>query len=471
MNLSLTTRISLLFAACAAAVLLALGWVVSRAVEAHFVEMDRHELHGKLALVGNLLARAGHDGRFDMLPQQLRDALVGHHGLSMSVRAPDGAVLFASGDAPWPSALLTPPFPAEDREQVWTAGDRAWRALVAPVNDGTGQALPHGVGLALEISHHRHFMRAFHQTLGIIVALAALFTAALGWAATRAGLRPLTRMAALAGGLSASRLTERLPETPLPAEMRALVAAFNTMLARLEDSFRRLSEFSSDIAHELRTPVSNLMTQTQVALTRARTLEEYRELLGSNLEEYERLARMIGDMLFLAQADNHLLAPRREPVDLVEEVARLFEFYEALAADRSVRLRQTGAAQVAADRAMLRRALANLLSNALRHTAPGGTVTVTLSETDDTARMVVSNPGEIPRVHLARLFERFYTGDPARRFSGEGAGLGLAIARSIARMHDGELRADNRHGQACFTLTLDRRATPAPDSPVPRSSG
>lgn len=467
MNLSLTARISLLFAASAAVVLLALGWLVSREVDAHFAEMDRHELHGKLALVGNLLARAGHAERFDALPQQLNDALVGHHGLSLSVHAPDGSLLFASGDAPWPQALLAQPFPDEDREQVWLAGDRAWRGLVATVADGSGQAARHGVGIALEISHHRHFMRDFHRTLGLSIAFAVLFTAALGWAATRAGLRPLRRMAALADGLSASRLTERLPEAPLPVEIRTLAAAFNTMLARLEESFQRLSEYSSDIAHELRTPVSNLMMQTQVALSRARSLEEYRELLGSSMEEYERLARMIGDMLFLAQADNRLLVPRREPVELAEEVARLVEFYEALAADRGVRMQQTGTAWVSADRAMLRRALANLLSNALRHTTAGGVVTVSLSTSNEAAIMLVSNPGEIPREHLARLFERFYTGDPARRFSGEGAGLGLAIARSIARMHRGDLRAENRAGQACFILTLDRGATPVPDAPAP----
>ena len=456
MNLSLTARISLLFAAGAATVLLGLGWVVAGAVEAHFAEMDRHELDGKLALVRNLLAKAADVEALDDLPQQLDDALVGHHGLSVSVIAADGAIRFASGGGHFPRALLAAPAPAETRALMWSEGARAWRGVSARAPSGIAGEAPHGVAIALDITHHRQFMAEFRRTLALAVALAALFTAALGWAATRAGLRPLRRMALLAGGLSASRLTERLPEAPLPAEMRALAAAFNTMLARLEESFRRLSEFSSDIAHELRTPVSNLMTQTQVALSRARTPEDYRELLGSNLEEYERLARMIGDMLFLAQADNRLLAPQREAVDLVDEVAKLFEFYEALAADRGVRLRQAGAARAKADRAMLRRALANLLSNALRHAADGDEVTVELAASADQTSVPVSNPGEIPPQHLPRLFERFYTGDPARRASGEGAGLGLAIARSIARMHDGDLVARNEAGQARFTLTLAR---------------
>ncbi len=454
MNPSLTARISLLFAIGAALVLLLLGWVVARAVDAHFVEMDRHELDGKLALVRNLLARAQQREALAALPRQLDDALVGHHHLAVALIAPDGATHFASDGGRVPRALLTASPGGAARVWHWHEGDRHWRGLAADAASGVPGLAPHRVVLALDITHHERFMAEFRHALAWSVALAMLFTAALGWAATRAGLQPLRRITALAENLSASHLHQRLPEAPLPAEIRALAAAFNTMLARLEDSFRRLSEFSADLAHELRTPLSNLMTQTQVALTRARTLEEYRELLGSNLEEYERLARMTGDMLFLAQADNRLLEPRREPVALAAEVDKLFEFYDALAADRGVHLVRQGSADAMADRGMVRRALSNLLSNALRHCPADGTVVVALSRAAGTTRVEVANPGEIAAELLPRLFERFHTGDPARRISGEGAGLGLAIARSIARMHGGDLVARNERGQAVFTLTL-----------------
>lgn len=453
MNLSLTARVSLLFAAGAAGVLLLLGWVVAVAVEAHFAEMDQHELDGKLALVRNLLAKAGDADALDELPRQLDDALVGHHHLSVAVFDPDGTIRFASGGGQFPRALLHVAPTSGGYAGQWTEGQHVWRGMEAYAASGLA-VQPHRVVLALDITHHEQFMAEFRRTLALSVALAALFTAALGWVATRAGLRPLRRMAALAGDLSASRLGERLPEAPLPAEIRALAAAFNTMLARLEESFRRLSEFSADLAHELRTPLSNLMTQTQVALTRARTVEEYRELLGSNIEEYERLARMTGDMLFLAQADNRLLAPRREPVALDAEVDKLFEFYDALADDRGIRLVRQGRVGAQVDPGMMRRALSNLLSNALRHCPDDGSVTVTLTSTPDGARVDVANPGEIPGALMARLFERFHTGDPARRISGEGAGLGLPIARSIARMHGGDLVAGNAGGRVVFTLTL-----------------
>lgn len=444
-SLSLTARISLLFAAAAALVLLVVGLFVARAVDRHFVEIDQHELSGKLDLIHNLLTQ----GDPETLPRRLSDALVGHHGLVLALAGPDGTLIYASVDIDDPMALLAEPVGLG----LWKVNSREMRGLraslrIEPAGDYT-------VAIAQGIEHHTQFMAEFRRLLMFAMGLAALLTATLGWAATRAGLRPLREVTTLAAGLSASRLGERLPETRVPAEIEALVAAFNAMLARLEDSFRRLSEFSSDIAHELRTPVSNLLTETQVALTRARGADEYREILGSNLEEYERLARMIGDMLFLAQADNRLLLPNREEVDLADEVARLLDFFEALAADRQVRLSASGAARGIGDRAMLRRALANLLSNAIRHTPAGGEISVRLSRTSDQVRIAVENPGaEIPPEALPRLFDRFYTGDPARRRSGEGTGLGLAIARSIARMHGGDIEARSANGLTRFTLWL-----------------
>lgn len=451
-TLSLTARVSLLFAAGAVVVLLGLGWVVERSVEGHFQEMDRHEVEGKLTLLAALFAKAGGGDVRASLDRQLRDALVGHHQLSVAVRGPDGRAWFGHGEATFPDSLLAGD--AVPSWHSWSARGHEYRGLTATVSDSGGNA--HQVTVAVDISHHRQFMGEFHQALAAATALAALLTAALGWVATRAGLRPLRQVTQLATRLSASSLGERLPEGSVPAEIDTLATAFNAMLARLEDAFRRLSDFSSDIAHELRTPLSNLMTQTQVALTRVRSAEEYREVLASNLEEYERLARMIGDMLFLAQADNSLIAPRREEIDLGREVTRLLEFYEALAADSGVGLEAVGAAHAAADRLMLQRALSNLISNAIRHTAVGGVVTVRLEEEAGGAALSIENPGEIPAEHLPRLFDRFYTGDPARRASGEGAGLGLAITQSIVIAHGGRINAESAGGTTRFRIFLPR---------------
>jgi len=230
-------------------------------------------------------------------------------------------------------------------------------------------------------------------------------------------------------------------------------------LARLEDSFRRLSDFSSDIAHELRTPVSNLMTQTQVALAREGdgSREQFREILYSNLEEFERMAQMIGDMLFLAQADNGLLKPGRDVIDLSVEVRALFDYFDAWAEERGVTLAMEGTAPpLAGDRLMLRRALSNLLANAIRHTSEGNAVWVRLASDAGAIRVCVENPGaDIPPEHLPRLFDRFYRVDAARQRSSEGAGLGLAIVKSIVLAHGGNVQVSSAQGITRFELSFN----------------
>jgi two-component system heavy metal sensor histidine kinase CusS len=246
-------------------------------------------------------------------------------------------------------------------------------------------------------------MAAFYKVLWLAIATGILFTGLLSWVAARRGLAPIREMTHVAQSITASRLNDRLPTVALPMELVDLAAAFNGMLSRLEDSFRRLSEFSSDLAHELRTPIGSLMTQTHVALSRTRSAEEYREVLYSSSEEYERLARMIADMLFLAKSDNGLIAPRSEMVDLAIEVRELYEFYDALAEDQGVSLELAGNGTVRGERLMIRRAISNLLSNAIDHTPRGGRVSVRIDNTRDAGiRLSVENPGDgIAAEHLA----------------------------------------------------------------------
>jgi two-component system heavy metal sensor histidine kinase CusS len=459
--LSLTARLSLLFALCAVSVLLALDWVVERSVEHHFLELDRHEIEGKLALVRHLLAKARTPVTLSALPGQLDDALVGHPDLAVTVLAADGTMRFATGGVRFPAALLDA---AAGQLVEWEDGERWLRGLAARAPIDRAAAPPDTVAIALDISHHRQFMAEFHRTLALVMALAALVTAALGWAATHAGLRPLRRLTALVAGLEASGLATRLPQDRLPAEVETLAVAFNAMLARLEDSFRRLSDFSSDIAHELRTPVSNLMVQTQVALSTARSVEEYREILYSSLEEHERMAQSIGDMLFLAQADNGLLRPTTAAVDLAAEVQGLFDYFDAWAEERGVKLTLDGSAPaVPGDPLMLRRALSNLLANAIRHTAAGQGVQVHLAADAAATRVTVENPGApIPAGHLPRLFDRFYRVDPARRRQGEGAGLGLAIVKSIVAAHGGTIGVTSNDGGTRFLIVFPNKAAVAP---------
>ena len=467
--LSLTARISLLFAVAASLVLLTTGYFLTQVVEAHFEAGDRHELYGKLELIQNLFKHAPSQNELDLLPQQLDDALVGHQGLAVAVADATGEIWFATTGADFPRTLLQncqnqPAACTTGTLRQWQQSGISYRGMAVSMAAGNGK--PYTVAVALDIQHHVRFMNTFRSVLALAIALAALATAGLGWIATRWGLSPLRQVTDRVAGVSAERLADRLPEPGLPTELKPLATAFNAMLARLDDSFRRLSEFSSDIAHELRTPISNLMTQTQVALSSARNKDEYKEVLYSSLEEYERMAQMVGDMLYLAQADNRLLRPGQEKVDLASETRDLFDYFEAWAEERAVSLIQTGSAAVTGDRLMLRRALSNLISNAIRHTPPGQAVRVSLAVHDDKVVVAVENPGtEIPTEHLHKLFDRFYRVDPSRQRKGEGAGLGLAIVKSIVEVHGGSITATSGDQKTCFRITLPAAAKQG-ESPV-----
>ena len=444
---SLTFRLTLLFAAASTVVLLVLGLIVARSVEHHFEEQDMEALTGKLELIRHALAKVRSSKDLAAIPQQMSDALIGHHGLIVAVKAPDGRTLFATEGAPFPQALLDRVKTAgAQRPYIWQVDEHfSLRGIAAELPTGVQEWPPAVVAVATDISHHSSFMDSFMKTLWLMVIGGTLATGLLGWFAARRGLAPLREMKRKATQVSAQRLDQRLPVDAVPVELAELADSLNYMLARLEESFKRLSDFSSDLAHELRTPVSNLMTQTQVALSKPRNAAEYREVLGSNCEEFERLSRMISDMLFLAKSENGLIVPGTDSFDLADEVTALFDFYGALAEENGVTLQLEGSAQVTGDRLMLRRAIGNLLSNALRYTPSGGKILVTVRVSRDasateTLHLCVENTGEpIPPEHLSRLFDRFYRVDASRRHSGDGAGLGLAITRSILRAHGGDI--------------------------------
>lgn len=452
-RLSLTTRLALLFALVAAVLLLALGMLLSHAVDRHFDELDEHDLTAKLTVIGQLVARTDNVTALDTLPQRLRDALAGHENIAVLLRDAEGVVIFGYNLSDFEPEQLSGESSVEG--QGWQRQGRRFigreRSFMLPLSEPQ----PVVAQVALDISHHDHFLHQVRVSLWLGVTLAAALAALFGWLVARQGLAPLGRVTAIARHLSPERLGERIPAGDAPAEVRELAEAFNGMLDRLETAFRRLGDYSADIAHELRTPVSNLMTETEVALSRARSAEEYRETLHSNLEEFERMARMIGDMLFLAKADKGRLPRRAEAVDLAAEARALMEFYEALAEEKGVTLTVSGEATVSGDRLMLRRALSNLLSNALRHTAPGGTVEIRIEAVDGEVHLSVRNPGRpIPEAQIPLLFERFHRIDAERSGHGEGAGLGLAITRSIAEAHGGRIGVTCVAGFTTFTLSL-----------------
>jgi two-component system heavy metal sensor histidine kinase CusS len=300
---------------------------------------------------------------------------------------------------------------------------------------------------ALDVTASGKIIAAYWARLCMLLAAAVAVASVIGWLLARRGLAPLRRIGSSMERISAEQLDERIGTQPWPAELQSLANAFDAMLGRLEASFAQLSRFSADLAHEFRTPVNNLVAAASVTLARGRSVEEYQDTLAVIVEEGERLTRMISSMLFLARADNAKQALHRETLSTGTEFAKLREFFEALAEQRGVAITAQGEVPVRADPVLLRRALSNLVANALQHTPPGGEVRLEAAGAPQGVRISVADTGEgIDARHLPHLFTRFYRADPSRA-SSERSGLGLAVVKSIVDLHGGAVHIESEIGR------------------------
>ncbi len=448
---SLTTRLTALFCLSSTCVLLGLALLIFAAMDRHFAEEDYVMLGDNLRMIGKTMdtVPAG------ALPARLSDSYQHHGGLLTYVQGGDAQTLYSTPGFDFRPALAAlAQLPADQERFQWEQDGKDYRGMRRSIPTDGGQGRPISVVVGMDTEIHSHFLRGFRHSLVFYVALAALASGMLGWWAARSGLSPLRTMASHARGVTGNKLSERMPVDAVPVEMADLAANLNAMLARLQDDFRRLSEFSSDLAHELRTPITNLMTQTQVVLSQPRDAEKYREVLASNAEELQRLARMVSDMLYLAKMEHGLDLPDAEAIRIADEVHALFEFYDALAEDKSVQLQLHGDGRVTGDRLMLRRALNNLLSNAMRHTPPGGKIVVDIASRDGGVEVAVENDGaEIPAEIQPSLFDRFFRADKSRaRPESDSVGLGLSITKAIMTAHGGTIAVQSTRGKTRFTL-------------------
>ncbi len=324
--------------------------------------------------------------------------------------------------------------------------------------------------IAIDISQKEALLARYRFWFWAILLATFVIFPLVGYQVARHGIRPVEEIATTARHISSKNLRERILPDGYPFELASLAGTFNQMLDRLEESFERISRFSADIAHDLRTPVNNIRGEAEVALARARSADEYRDVIESCLEEAVRLSDLIGDLLFLARAESPLAHLRRERVDVGELLGGVREYYEASAADSGISLTTTvGREPVIAelDRTLLQRAVGNLVSNALAHTPPGGAVllgtSADVSNTDfsnrdfsntdfsnkdfSTIRIEVSDTGVgIPPEALPRVFDRFFRVDSSRSQHSGGTGLGLAIVQSIALLHGGKVEISSQPG-------------------------
>jgi len=262
---------------------------------------------------------------------------------------------------------------------------------------------------------------------------------------TRRGLRPLREMTESLHRIGPDQLKQRIGSIGWPRELQPLAIAFDQMLKRLDDSFTRLSQFSADLAHELRTPIANMLGETQVALTRDRTAAEYRETLESTVAECERLSRIVDNLLFVARVDAASEPIARKQFDARAEVEKIAEFYQTVADDHHVTITCSGNGQIYADPDLFERAVGNLLDNALRFTPENGSIRIALCENEADFEVAVSDNGcGIAAQHLPRVFDRFYRAESSR--SSDGAGLGLALVKSIVDLHGGSAIIESQLG-------------------------
>ncbi|ONI96154.1 heavy metal sensor histidine kinase [Burkholderia cenocepacia] len=302
-------------------------------------------------------------------------------------------------------------------------------------------------------------LRTHAYTIVVIEVFGVVLAAVIAYGIAALGLSPLRRFAARAEQMSTSRLAHPLPELDTSGELKELEHAFNGMLARLNESFTRLSQFSSNLAHDMRTPLTNLQAAAQVVLSQPRGADEYRSVIESSIDKYQRLSRMIEDMLFLARSEQAGTSISVRRLNAAEEAERVAGYYEPLAEDEGVTVKVDGHAWVDADLTLYQRALSNLLSNALTYAPRGSVVTIDCVEQGGATTIAVSDTGPgIAAEHVGRIFERFYRVDPSRHNSASGTGLGLAIVRSIMDNHGGECGVDSEPGRrTTFWLRFPRR--------------
>lgn len=402
-----------------------------------------------------LLLGASHDGELSASLQRARTpqhradiyvrvidydgrTLLQTPGMSEQVRAPPRAELLAIGGH------------RREVRQILSRTGKPFLTLIAPISGPRASGSPRFIEVAMDRAHDEYLLARYRERLWLVLGLSLILCSVVGYLIARSGMRPIEGISRKAEHIRATTLHERIAADRLPAELRGLAETFNSMLDRLEESFRHISQFSDDVAHELRTPINNLRGEIEVALSKARSQEDYREVLGSCFEECTRISRLIRTLLFLARSDTASDALQREAVDIGEELATVGAFYEAAAAEAGVHLRVASFSglRTELDRTLFQQAIGNLISNALAHTPVGGTVELAGARGKQGVLITVRDTGcGIAPDHLPHVFERFYRVEQARTGSQQNTGLGLAVVKSIVTRHGGHVEIQSRMGE------------------------
>jgi two-component system heavy metal sensor histidine kinase CusS len=462
---SLSMRLGLTVSILGALLVVFLAILAYFALTHELNALSRNSLAQKMEQVEHSLSLYADSAEIRSAPHILLDQVMGHDNLTLTIydRTNLRTPLLKSGSGMADPRLERKAVLAANEQLGFSSStdDQDKRYLTASrlirIKDGT--RIP--VLLSMDDAHNQALLNAYLRSTLIALPLLLIFIGLSAWAAVQRGLTPLREFRKVAAMVSTQDLGHRLSVLDMPQELSELARGINFMLDRLDNGVQQLSQFSDDLAHELRSPINNLMGKAQVTLSRERTTEEYKNVLVSCTEELERVARIVSDMLFLAQASNPAALTSFESVALEEEAEKVAELFSLSAQDKRISLSVTGAsARVRGDRLMIQRAISNLLSNALRHCPAGQTVSLHIEQEATEVSLRVSNPGAgIEAQHLPHLFDRFYRVDSSRSRSQGSTGLGLAIVRSIMSLHQGVAQVKSLPG----TVTVFRLGFPAPE--------
>jgi len=453
---SIATQLVLLFTLCAALLLsCSLGlfyWIVVR----HAFEEDNAVLADKLAAIGNELRQPS---GLNLIVQDLQTPRTGEAAVYwIRLIGPDGTVVAEKTgmDQVLPFFLFPSTSTTNKPSPVDYQSDGKLFSLLAQSDNINGRN--YTIQIAQDRSADARFRKQFRTLLVVGLGLGVVASALIAVTVTRRGLRPLTAMRRVLERVQPAHLNERIDPARWPTELRPLAASFDHMLMRLEDSFTRLSQFSADLAHELRTPIGNMLGEAQVALTRERTPKQYREVIESAAAECERLSAIIDNLLFVARADAAEQQVNRSVFNGRSALEKIASFYQALAEDRHVAISCRGKADVFADPILFNRAISNLVDNALRFTAEGGEIQISIGDLDGGTEVSVRDSGSgIAPEHLPHVFDRFYRADKSR--SSAGTGLGLSLVKSIVDLHHGSVSIKSEPARGTtVTLTFPNKA-------------
>lgn len=452
--LALTTRIVLGYTLAAAIVLSASAVFLYRGLAHGFVLEDTELLSDQVEQVRGLMLRqeSGLEDarRFILAAAGVRE-LEKYYGRLLDERGElvvetPGMERVAPTAAGFPAPIREP---KPLREVAFWHGPQERLSLLASAEVKVpGHSRPWTFQIALDAEHVFEWLDEYRERLYWMVGGGTFVTALLGWFITWRGLQPLRQITATVKDVTSHDIRGGFDARRWPAELAVLAEEFEHMLSRLRDSFARLTQFSADVAHELRTPLNNLMGATTLTLSRPRSAGEYRGALEDNLEQFERLRNMVESLLFIARAENADEVANRKPCDAGEICREVCDFFSALAEDLGISLSCDGEGTVSADDVLLRLAVTNLISNALRHTTQNGKVSVLVQAGEEGCEIAVSDSGSgIASEHHERLFERFYRVEAAREDSESGAGLGLAIVKSVMKLHRGTVTLESNPGR------------------------